>query len=406
MSAYDVIVVGGRCAGSPSGMLLARAGMRVLLIDRASFPSDTISGHLIKPAGVGSLKRWGLLDKLIATGCPPIRHRHVQFGEQPYDMSAPSAGAMPPLAPRRFVLDELLVDAARSAGAEIREGVTVTDLLWRGDRVVGVATRDRNGATRNEHAEIVIGADGRNSLVAHRVDAPVYADIETVSIGYYAYWSDFPAADGIEIYFNERRLVGLFPTHHDRVVAFVQLPVGERSAFKTRLKANYLDTLRSIKPVAERLADARLAERIRGMAELPTFFRRPFGHGWALVGDAGHHKDPLVARGISDAWRDSQLLTDALVTGWGNDHALQEALAHYQHTRDTASSQVSKLNARLARLDAPLQAMAALWAQLAAAERAGDELLVDRPTGTPTNTSNENAITHRSEERAAFAAHR
>ncbi len=90
-------------------MLLARAGMRVLLIDRASFPSDTVSGHLIKPAGVGWLKRWGLLDKLVATGYPPIRRRHVQFGEQPFDMPAPSARAMAPLAPRRFVLDELLV---------------------------------------------------------------------------------------------------------------------------------------------------------------------------------------------------------------------------------------------------------------------------------------------------------
>ena len=167
-------------------------------------------------------------------------------------------------------------------------------------------------------------------------------------------------------------MVGLFPTHHGRVLVFVQWPVGERAAFKANLKANYLDTLRSIGPVAARLRDARLAERILRMAQLPNFFRRPYGRGWALVGDAGHHKDPLVARGMSDAWRDSQLLTDALLAGWGSDRELQRALANYQHTRDAASARVSQLNAELARLDAPLEVMAELWMQLAAAERASD----------------------------------
>lgn len=285
---------------------------------------------------------------------------------------------MPPLAPRRFVLDELLAEAAQSAGAEIRDGEAVIELLWRDDRVAGVKTRDRRGVISREHAEMVIGADGRNSFVAHRVDAPVYSDGGSVSIAYYSYWTGFPV-EGVEVYFNERLMVGLFPTHDERVLIFVQRPVSDRAAFKANLKENYLETLQSIEPVAARLADARLAERIRGMAELPNFFRHPFGPGWALVGDAGHHKDPLVARGISDAWRDSQALTDALVAGWGSDRGLQEALAHHQRTRDAASAQVSQLNTRLARLDAPLDAMADLWAQLAAAERASDQLMAPGP---------------------------
>jgi flavin-dependent dehydrogenase len=214
-------------------------------------------------------------------------------------MPAPPDGALPALAPRRLVLDHMLLEAARSAGAEIREGTAVTRLLWRGDRLVGVMARDRDGKTRSERAEIVIGADGRNSFVARAVNAPLYADVGTVSIGYYSYWSDFPA-NGIEIYFNPHSIVGLFPTHDDRVLTFVQRPIDERAVFKENLESNYLRSLRSVKSVAERMANARLAERIRGMVELPNFFRRPCGPGWALVGDAGHHKDPLVARGISD----------------------------------------------------------------------------------------------------------
>ena len=373
-------------------MLLARAGMRVLVIDRASFPSDTISGHFIKPAGVAWLARWGLLDKLTATGCPPIRRRSVHFGDEPFAIPSLPAGTLPALAPRRFVLDKMLLEAAQAAGAEVREGVAVSELVREGDRVVGVATRDRAGARASERAEIVIGADGRNSLVARRVAAPVYADIGAVSIGYYGYWSDFPA-DGLEVYFKKRRLVGLFPTHDHRVLAFVQWPIDERAAFKAALTANYLHSLRSVEPVATRLADARLAEPIRGMVQLPNFFRRPFGEGWALVGDAGHHKDPLVARGITDAWRDSQLLTDALLGGWGSDAGLRDALAHYHHMRDRTAGQVAQLNARLARLDAPLETMAGLFAELAAAERASDELFKGHPTHALSNTSTTSATT-------------
>jgi flavin-dependent dehydrogenase len=276
-----------------------------------------------------------------------------------------------------------LVEAARSAGANFREGVAVVELFWRDDRVVGVRTRDRSGASSREYAEMVIGADGRNSFVADRVGAPVYSDAGSVSIAYHSYWCGFPA-EGVEIYFNERRMVGLFPTHGDQVLALVQWPVSESTAFKANLAANYLRTLESIATVATRLGDARRAERILGMAQLPNFLRCPFGPGWALVGDAGHHKDPLAARGISDAWRDSQLLTDALVAGWGSDHRMHEALARYQQTRDTASTHVSQLNTRLARLDASLETMAGLWTQLTDAERASDQLSVLSPADPDT----------------------
>jgi flavin-dependent dehydrogenase len=373
---YDVLVVGARCAGSATAMLLARGGLRVLVIDRARFPSDTISGHMIKPAGVAYLKRWGLLESLLATGCPPIRGRHVQVGELVLSLPTPPHGSLPPLAPRRAVLDALLVDAAREAGATVWEGtglraVIQVDRSVAGARIVGPDGRDRELA-----AELVIGADGRNSRVARLAGAARYGLIETASIAYYAYWNGFPT-DQVEVYLQPGRMVGLFPTHHDQTLIFIQWPATERAGFKTDLQGNYLATLRTVAPVAERLGNADRASRILGMAELPNFFRQPFGPGWALVGDAGHHKDPLVARGISDAWRDSQHLADAVLAGWGDTRQLRSGLADYQRARDTASTELTRLNAELARLDQPPEEMAELWLQLADAERAGEDAIID-----------------------------
>ena len=142
---YDVIVVGARCAGSPTAMLLARAGLRILVIDRAPFPSDTISGHALKPPAVAHLQRWGLLGNVLATNCPPIRARHVQFGQRVLDLPTQPPHALPLLAPRRFVLDALLLRAARAAGAEVWERASLLDIIWQDGRVAGAHISDRDG---------------------------------------------------------------------------------------------------------------------------------------------------------------------------------------------------------------------------------------------------------------------
>jgi 2-polyprenyl-6-methoxyphenol hydroxylase-like FAD-dependent oxidoreductase len=368
-------------------MLLARAGLRVLVIDRAHFPSDTISGHMIKPPGVSYLKRWGLLENLLATGSPPIRGRHVQFGDSELATPNPPPGSLPPLAPRRLVLDPLLLEAAKQAGATIWEGTTLQELISVEGKVAGARITDAHGRERDLRAKLVVGADGRNSRVARLAGARSYGQIATASIAYYAYWDGFHT-DRVELYFQAGRAVGLFPTHHEQTLIFVQWPVAERAAFKADIEGNYLATLRPIAPVAERLHRAKRSTRILGMAEMPNFFRQPFGPGWALVGDAGHHKDPLVARGISDAWRDSQLLADAITAGWGDPDQLRSRLANYQRMRDRASTSLARLNPELARLDRPLDEMTELWHQLADAERAGDEMFLrEQPERTGPNQS-------------------
>src|SRR5262249_44696247 len=139
MTNYDAIVVGARCAGSPTAMLLARRGWRVLLVDRATFPSDTVSTHLLHAPAIASLAQWGLLLRVVATGCPPINRYSFNFG--PVTIAGtprPVDGVATAYAPRRTVLDKILVDAAAEAGVEVREAFTVDHIVFDGDAVVGI----------------------------------------------------------------------------------------------------------------------------------------------------------------------------------------------------------------------------------------------------------------------------
>src|SRR5688572_14230542 len=173
---YDAIVIGARCAGSPTAMLLARMGYRVLLVDRASFPSDTVSTHIVHPPGITSLRDWGLLDRVTATGCPAIHTYAFDFG--PFTISGAPGTAETPVAyaPRRTVLDKVLVDAAVEAGVEVRERFAVDELVVSDGQVSGIRGRAGNGDRVTEHARVVIGADGRHSFVAKTVGPHQYHD--------------------------------------------------------------------------------------------------------------------------------------------------------------------------------------------------------------------------------------
>ncbi|HET8953723.1 MAG TPA: FAD-dependent monooxygenase, partial [Solirubrobacteraceae bacterium] len=187
---YDAIVVGARCAGSPTAMLLARRGRRVLLLERAAFPRDTLSTHYIHQSGAARLARWVLLDRLAATGCPPIRDYRFDVGPFALTGTPPSIdGVDAAYSPRRYVLDTLLAQAAAEAGAELRQGVTVRGLLVEDGRVTGVRGGTSAGELLAERARVVIGADGRNSTVAREAGAEVYEDRGTLTCAYYAYWT-------------------------------------------------------------------------------------------------------------------------------------------------------------------------------------------------------------------------
>jgi flavin-dependent dehydrogenase len=361
---YDAIVVGARCAGSPTAMLLARKGYRVLLLDRDTFPSDHLSTHWIHQPGMARLKRWGLRERLVATRCPPITAIAVDFGPFALRGTPPPAGdVVESYAPRRPVLDKLLVDAAVEAGAELREHFSVQDLVWDGDRVSGITGRSATGTTVTERARMVIGADGIHSLVARQVEAPTYNTRPTYGCAYYSYWSGVPL-DAVEYYPRDYRGMGVLPTHDGLTCIVVGWPHDEFHAFRADIEGNFLQTLELAPAFAERVRAGGREERFRGTADLANFFRKPYGPGWALVGDAGYHKDPITAQGISDAFRDAELVADAVDAGLCGQRPMEEAMAAYEQRRNEAVVPVYDFTCQFATLEPPPPEMQQLFAAL------------------------------------------
>ena len=334
---YDAIVIGARCAGSPTAMLLARRGYRVLLLDRCAFPNDTFRNHFIQHPGAVLLQRWGLLEQVAVSNCPPIRTIITDLGDGPLaDAIESSAGVNGTYAPRRFVLDKILVDAAVAAGAELRERFTVHDLLWEAGRVAGIRGRTHSGTIVTEHARIVIGADGAHSLVAKTVQAARYNEHPALTFGYYSYFSGVPV-QGNEVWLRPAHAYINFPTNDGLTCVAVQAPAAGFAAFRADIAANFFQALDQVPELAARVRAGQREERWYGTADLPNYFRRPYGSGWALVGDAGYHKDPILAQGISDAFRDAELLAEALDEGFNGRAPLNAALAAYEQRRNAAA---------------------------------------------------------------------
>jgi flavin-dependent dehydrogenase len=310
---YDAIVVGARCAGSPTALLLSRQGYRVLLVDRDEFPSDTVSTHMIHPPGIRRLQRWGLLDRLTATNCPAIEQYKYDFGFFSIGGRPRAAnGVMAAYGPRRTVLDKMLLDAAAEAGAEIREGFVVEEVVFDDGQVTGLRGRTKSGASVTD-ARVIVGADGRHSIVAKAVRPEQYNEKPPLQATYYTYWSDLPV-EGFEIYIRPFRGWGTIPTHDDLTLVVMGWPYAEFDANKRDIEATYLNSFELAPEFADRVRRAKRQAPFRGAA-IPNFFRKPFGPGWALVGDAGYIKDPVTAWGISDAFRDANWRLTPSTTG-------------------------------------------------------------------------------------------
>ena len=308
---YDVIVVGARCAGSPTAMLLARAGHKVLLVDRASFPSDTLSTHFIQLPGMVRLREWGLLDRLMATGCPPITNGRLDIDGQAVDANFPiPEGIAGIVAPRRTILDKLLVDAAVEAGAEFREGVMVDSLIIEDGRVVGIKGHSDAEPVIEERARMVIGADGRNSIVARKAETEYLEHVPATGGGYYGYWSGVDVTSA-ELYVYDGAFTVAFPTHDGLTTVAWVVPPERFEELRKDPQENSLKFLDGIGGLGERLRGGKL-EQFVGVPELANFVRRAWGPGWALVGDALYHKDPTPADGITDAYRGADFLARAV----------------------------------------------------------------------------------------------
>jgi len=349
---YDAIVVGARCAGAPVAMLLARRGYRTLVVDRATFPSDTISTHVVQPMAAAALKRWGLLERLAATGCPPVETFNYDFGPFAISGSPGTADAPAAYCPRRTVLDKLLVDAAVEAGAEIREGFVVEDVLMEGGRVAGIAGHTKRGPRVTARARVVIGADGRHSQVAEAVTPEAYNERPPLLASYYSYWSGLPMNGRFETYIRPGRGFAAAPTHNGATLVIAGWPYAEFEANKRDVAGHFMKALDLAPAFAERVGAAKREAPFAGVP-VPNFFRKPYGPGWALVGDAGYTKDPITAQGINDAFRDAERLAVALNQVWSGGRDFDAALRDYQQDRDKQVLSMYEFTCQLASLEPP-----------------------------------------------------
>jgi flavin-dependent dehydrogenase len=335
----DAVVVGARCAGAATAMLLARAGARVMLVDKGVHGSDTLSTHALMRGAVLQLHRWGILPTIVAAGTPAVHSTTFSYGEQEVTVPIePRFGVDALYAPRRALLDRALVDAAEASGAEVRYGVRVDDVIVddRG-RVRGI-TAVTGGTRQDIEADIVIGADGLHSTIAQRVGATRIVEGRHMTGVLYSYWENAPV-DGYYWRFRPNGSLGAIPTNDGATCVFVSIPAERvRSEIQHDPTAAYRRLIRDVAAVFEAgLYTARRVEPVRGFGGHASFIKQSVGPGWALVGDAGYFKDPLTAHGITDALRDADLLVRAIVQG------TTAALAEFERTRHDLSRRLFEL---------------------------------------------------------------
>ena len=358
-------------------MLLARAGYRVLLVDKATFPSDTMSTHVLHPPAVAALARWGILERLEDTGCPPITRYTFDFGPIAVAGSPrPADGAAKGYGPRRIVLDALLVDAAATAGAEVREAFTVDEVVIEDGVAVGIRGHAKGGETVTERARVVIGADGKHSLVVKAVKPEPYNEVPSLTPSYYAYWSGLPV-DGFETFIRVEgdRGWGVIPTHDGLTCVVQGWPMSEFDANRKDVEAAYMKSFELAPEFAERIRAATRETRFVGTADLPGYFRKPYGAGWALVGDAAYHKHPITAFGITDAFRDAEALAAGLDDAFAGRRPYEEAMAEYQRARDEEAMPVYGFTCDFARIEPPPPEMQQLIGAMQGNQEAMDDFV-------------------------------
>lgn len=373
---WDAIVIGARCAGAATAMLLARSGARVLVVDREAYGTDTLSTHALMRPGVALLHRWGVLDGILAAHTPLVRTTTFHYGDEAVEVEIrPGDGIAGLCAPRRTVLDRALADAAMGAGAEVLYGVTL-EALVRDDtgRVRGVCLRDAGGRVSTERTRLVIGADGRQSTVARLTDAPVLAGTSTSTAGVFGY---FPGIEnrGYRWFFRDGLHMAAIPTNDGLHCVCVLSPrPGYRQAFGQDAAAGFRAQVASFDPA---LGAAVAGPPVTGFSRYtgaPGHLRQGHGPGWALVGDAGYFKDPITAHGITDALRDAELLARAVIqSGTGG-------LAWYQLNRDRLSRELFEVTSEIAGFGWTLDTLRGLHARLSAAMKAEHAHMIGNAT--------------------------
>ena len=377
-SRYDAVIIGARCAGAATALLLARSGAKVLVVDRQAYGADTMSTHALMRGAVLRLNRWDLIPRLVTAGTPPIRSTTFHYGEETIRVDIkPDQGVDCLFAPRRTVLDPLLVDAARESGAEVRHGIALSELHFASNgRVNGALLRDASGACASIRSDIVIGADGQQSTVAKLVNAGKYEEGVNASGIVFGYYEGIEP-DDLHWHFAKNVAAGVIPTNTGHCV-FAGVPAAQfATTFRGDIVNGFMAVLEANSPALRaKVQRGSPISRLRAFGGVRGHLRQCQGAGWALVGDAGYFKDPLTAHGITDALRDAELLSRAVAKGG------TQALAAYEHERDALSLPFLRVTDAIASFSWSLDEVKALHLEMGAmmkAEAGHVDALVQSP---------------------------
>jgi 2-polyprenyl-6-methoxyphenol hydroxylase-like FAD-dependent oxidoreductase len=337
----EVLVIGGRCAGATLATHLAGSGVSTLVADRATFPSDTLSTHVFQGGAIAALDRLGVLDEVLATGAPPVTRGRVLFAnggdrvEAEVPIPPPGPGLPPMLCVRRVELDDILHRAAANAGAKLLDGWSLAELVRDADeRVVGARLRRRGHEDRVVRADLVVGADGRQSPVARHASSSEYAVLPMERFGYFAYYEGVPSTQPpmIDIVRDERLYGFGMPADSGLYLACLMAPAADHREFAADVEAGWEREVGRLPRINAIVAGGRRAGKPRGLRAVDTYLREAAGPGWALIGDAGHFKDPAPGQGIADAMRQAEKLAGTIASRPAD---LDAALADWWRWRDT-----------------------------------------------------------------------
>lgn len=335
MAGFDAIIIGARCGGAPIALELAKAGHKVLLLDRMKFGSDIMSTHFVKRGGISLLKKWGLLEDVKKAGTPAIKTLTFDVdGTKLTGQAMPFGDTDEDYTPRRIYLDKIIVDAAIKVGAEAREGFKVTELIFENDRVVGVKGIHSQGTSVSEYAKVVIGADGINSFVAKATKAEKRVNAGTHTCGYYAYYSGTRVSvDSANLYIrnNDRRFLINFPTNDGLDMVFLFWPTEEAKRVRGDIDAAFNESLKLAPDFEERVHSGTRETKFYGSHLFPNYMRRAHGAGWALVGDAAIHRCPITAQGITNAFTHADILSEELKLAFSGEKEIDQALSDYDN---------------------------------------------------------------------------
>jgi flavin-dependent dehydrogenase len=331
---YDALIIGGRVAGASLALLLARQGRRVVVADRDEFPSDTMSTHFISLVGVGAMKKLGVIDDILGAGFRRITRHRTWIGDCCFEGPAGPPGTFS-LSPRRDVLDSALLAHATKAGAQFEQRTRVESLVSEGGRVVGAVLQTAGGDRREVRARVVVGADGKSSRVAEWVGATKYDAVPAMRPVYYGYFNGIePRPEpAVEMMFGNDQIGFLFPMRDGEDCLAIELQPKDFDEFRSDHVAAFTARANLLPEMARRMQNAKLEGKLIGSKGIENYFRKPFGPGWALAGDAGYLKDPSTGLGITDAFEQSFMLAESL-GAWFDGADWEQTMSSFQQKRD------------------------------------------------------------------------